>query len=1796
MKGRKLTFKAISVIILEVFVLSQFSWANLGSWENISRRIKSLSPSLSPDLEGYVRQLVEESGFLSDPRPWMNLLADIISRDDPMDVIPSQFDDGEGNAIAIEGSSVRDNFALRQLAQIIELVKVPEFQQYVAEMMGKRELDLSRQEDVNAVADIASGWLVMNRVWNTIVNGLKELGFGVKEVSVLDGGIPEVSAIKPLVVESLVNLLSMYPISKLGLIQKVQEAMPELIKVQKAIDELKGNELIGAIDSSDSSYLLPWLYPIIETSLRRGIEIEEAGKEILSIINYVADNPQLAEVAASLLFFEESPSLKLDLSDQIDVNTLAGLALNDMKLTGALSVLGELDQSAKAEWRMLLGLVTQQGANVGVDLVVSKIKEVLSSLGEVKDAIASLIGKGNLSEAKAGDIVYLAPWVYVATDIALGKDISGKEAVRRVGKIIDYIEKFNLTSLAEELFDMKGWKSEKDIGDSDAKVEEINPFTNPADMLLLATLADVLIDVENAIKDEVGDKYVQKDLVTVIEGLLDEGMEVNNLEYLLNAVRGKAQNLATTGLNPKQAEELLKFEIGELFANSAKRYLGADLNIDISSPQDQRLLMQAGELLDKVVAVAEEVFTSKIGEIVGEDGEVLSAWRPLLDNILSAIVTDQTILKTAGQKPGYPTTLEAVAYARSIDLEEMVRNLESLELSKFRKDLEEAITYIEDASSIMSELLGRELSPQKVEDVAYLLPISLVLGVNKVVYDKGPEEVKEAMEFAKDPELQAEVAGLYGEEEIDFENPYHIFSLWAYTDLLKKVTDKASSEREAELPNSSEVSALPEGAGGDPDVPSGFWVKVNRFWKDIKPKVFQAITTAMTLAAGFFAAQAANFKTTNRIVLGMDIVVMMDLIKPIMENTVYGLISMGRDIAGVIRNRGRISETEVRRRRLPEVEEISQGKIPEDQFTIIIKQINITELTKSDVEDLEAFVQPYVANLKGKENGEFFKFVIVDDTLDEGIREEIRTIVHSLQSKYGEDKIFYLHRNPNVAPEWLPIVSIADGLFMGKAGRVYDTLDFLARGNDKPTAYTHPAWDLRKRDKINGKEVLQIRGSHIYVEYKEDGTGIVYEKDGRPIINVNGEPVREKELGFHRFYEVRNDGLYDERGVKIAEEGEYLVDNERGKIEFVFGPRTEWELGYRYIFIDGYLYEAGNSTPIAKAEQINGKYGGLLYDKKTSLLLTDKNGNYLRGNYIGRDFRRDPNENYFDEIIGDMAKIKGKVKNFAVVDIDTQAYDIHKLIGILAHPKNKDVVLLSPRLLVSNEGDTLMTYLDAQGRISMEQIEREDQRMFGGREYGKYVGRAEEFLKAMITPMREALPPNSRCEDLLEASHVVVERAEDVLWSDKPKPTFFQQYGRWGRWREWTIGDMQNLAMLKPLFRRLGFASIPHYAYKQLIEAGWRPPERVSSQAKRTATILRRSLLHTGEFGLYIGMRMILSRMFGLIGVEDILAANIETVAIVVGGLLGIGRVLPAAVHRAAVDGIKGFGEYLKERGKELVISTPLFLYLITSKPGLLFSGYRKNKEAFKTGTGVVERTPGTLISMKAPAITQSILESYRRMKFGTALGIGSILWMLPFGLSNLLFKMIPSISWSIAPLIARATEESQISLVSAVDKVESAWHELAAGVYVKMRSLGLSKPTLLKLSMVGESLHSVSGYGRVRKIRKIMETFGDKIQAEILSHSTAKNREVAMEIWNWLDANGMEKWKESLISRFATNQDARKYFYLYLRTIYKEMIYNQAKRMEELGMGGADVIRIRDQFRELDREWIGIIPPDKEG
>jgi len=178
---------------------------------------------------------------------------------------------------------------------------------------------------------------------------------------------------------------------------------------------------------------------------------------------------------------------------------------------------------------------------------------------------------------------------------------------------------------------------------------------------------------------------------------------------------------------------------------------------------------------------------------------------------------------------------------------------------------------------------------------------------------------------------------------------------------------------------------------------------------------------------------------------------------------------------------------------LKEKQDVAKNGIPDNVRILFFRPV----FAKS-VQEMETLIGSMKQDIQNnQEKNRNIKFIVIDNTRDEAVRQRIREMIEDLEAQFGEDVVFYFHRNPK-----------SD--FFKKLGIYQDAIMLLYEGWTRPKTYVGKQWEKWTKgtrnpeqpifDEIIGDiDTLGIEGS------KEDiinGREVMIREGERPEISI----------------------------------------------------------------------------------------------------------------------------------------------------------------------------------------------------------------------------------------------------------------------------------------------------------------------------------------------------------------------------------------------------------------------------------------------------------------------------------------------------------------------------------------------------------------------------------------------------------------------------------------------------------------------------------------------------------------------
>ncbi|MCM8782122.1 MAG: hypothetical protein NC828_03630, partial [Candidatus Omnitrophica bacterium] len=539
-------------------------------------------------------------------------------------------------------------------------------------------------------------------------------------------------------------------------------------------------------------------------------------------------------------------------------------------------------------------------------------------------------------------------------------------------------------------------------------------------------------------------------------------------------------------------------------------------------------------------------------------------------------------------------------------------------------------------------------------------------------------------------------------------------------------------------------------------------------------------------------------------------------------------------------------------------------------------------------------------------------------------------------------------------------------------------------------------------------------------------------------VNIDGKVLKENDNRFvSKFYEIRDEVLYGPYGNIIAGKGKFTVDKSRSEITIVatdpITGKPTTKIPYEFLLENSILYKG--SKIVASGSEISfSNSQGQLMVKADNGELVRVDGEIVRGNYIGIDFRRDPFELLFREIIGDTKVFKTgtgeQVKYAFVIDEDTSIPpgSIRKMIAKMAHPDNAHIVLFQPALKNTNAYDSMFTQADTWGREILRFNEFTNWRIFGGITYGKFGVRIKEYVENVID--KEIVDPTARSEDERPPLYVPAAGLVDVAWGDEPKRTFFQFVARM---QEWTIGDIQTL--LKEYLPRMLWG-IPNRIYAKLAGKDPQILPKLSPQGQKMLTNLWRSVVLPPAFGMFLLSGLVSGVIPSLFKSGQTGISTLFTMGVVLGSIFALGKWIAPQIMDMKVNGFD-FNRLIAnmKRGlDEALWSTGLYIPMIYVKSLINFRAMAEIRRADRQAR-MVPRTPGVVIEEMERV--ENLTESYRKLLPSPIIGAIILFDLLATNPSAALLMSPIIYAFTLQPTLAFLTEKTTVALQQAIKEIE---------------------------------------------------------------------------------------------------------------------------------------------------------------
>jgi len=168
-------------------------------------------------------------------------------------------------------------------------------------------------------------------------------------------------------------------------------------------------------------------------------------------------------------------------------------------------------------------------------------------------------------------------------------------------------------------------------------------------------------------------------------------------------------------------------------------------------------------------------------------------------------------------------------------------------------------------------------------------------------------------------------------------------------------------------------------------------------------------------------------------------------------------------------------------------EDVVKNGVPDDVRILFFRPV----FAKS-VEEMETLIESMKQDIQNnQEKNRNIKFIVIDNTRDETVRQRTREMVEDLEGEFGDDVVFYFHRNPK-----------SD--FFKKLGIYQDAIMLLYEGWTKPKTYIGKEWEKWTKGTRNPEQP-------IFDEIIGDINALGIEGSEEDIINGREVAIRQGE-------------------------------------------------------------------------------------------------------------------------------------------------------------------------------------------------------------------------------------------------------------------------------------------------------------------------------------------------------------------------------------------------------------------------------------------------------------------------------------------------------------------------------------------------------------------------------------------------------------------------------------------------------------------------------------------------------------
>jgi hypothetical protein len=172
---------------------------------------------------------------------------------------------------------------------------------------------------------------------------------------------------------------------------------------------------------------------------------------------------------------------------------------------------------------------------------------------------------------------------------------------------------------------------------------------------------------------------------------------------------------------------------------------------------------------------------------------------------------------------------------------------------------------------------------------------------------------------------------------------------------------------------------------------------------------------------------------------------------------------------------------------LREKADVVKNGIPDN-----VKILFFRPVFAKSVQEMETLIESMKQDIQNnQEKNRNIKFIVIDNTRDEKVRQITRRMIEDLEAQFGDDVVFYFHRNP-------------ESDFFKKLGIYQDAIMLLYEGWTKPKTYTGKEWDEWTKGTRNPEQP-------IFDEIIGDINALGIEGSKDDIINGRQVKIRENE-------------------------------------------------------------------------------------------------------------------------------------------------------------------------------------------------------------------------------------------------------------------------------------------------------------------------------------------------------------------------------------------------------------------------------------------------------------------------------------------------------------------------------------------------------------------------------------------------------------------------------------------------------------------------------------------------------------